>query len=43
MTEKFKIGIIHQMEDIFLTSGKQIITADDIVAISQQLFTEVGT
>ena len=41
MADKFKIRICHQMTDVVLASGIEIVHTDDIVAVLKQALTQV--
>jgi hypothetical protein len=43
MAEKFKIGVLEEMDDVSLCSGIEVIDAEDIVALVQKALTEMGT
>ena len=37
MSNDFKIAIIQQMIDVLFCAGKEIVYADDVVAVAQQM------
>jgi hypothetical protein len=41
VTDQLKIGIIHEMSDIFLPTGKKIIQAEHLMPFGKQAFTQV--
>lgn len=43
LTNKFKIGIIHQMADVVFLSCEQIVHTYYIISLFQQLFTQMGS
>ena len=43
MADEFEAGVTDEMLDIGLAPGEEIIEADDIVTLSDQAITEVGT
>jgi len=41
--DKFKIGHVHQVNDILFTAGKKIVQAEYFMTVFQQPLTEVRT
>src|SRR5512136_1705307 len=43
VTEKLKIAVLHQMNDISLRSRIEIVHAQDVETLSQKMLTQMGT
>lgn len=42
MAHQFEMGVVHQMDNVVFGAGEKIVQTDDIMAVGQQAFAQMG-